>query len=264
MNSIDSQLTLKDSDAVIVTAGNGFAKAEGFDMLGSKSFINDFPEISKKYHVDSIGDALDKKFDSMDEQWNFWSQLIKKYTLDYEPKESIKTLFSLLKDKNYFIATSVFTHYFEKVNFSKDKIFNIFGDWTKMQCSSGKNHGTFSNLDVVEDYIRGNGKVPLCSECGAAMELAMPLNSHFFPDEDANTRFRWFLTRNEDKKTIVLELGVDQTSPQLVEPMLNLVNQFDSWEYLTNTNNYEVNLKDKNKINYVEGSIEDFLLKLKD
>ena len=60
----------------------------------------------------------------------------------------------------------------------------------------------------------------------------MPLNAHFYPDTDANSRLRWFLTGNEDKKVVILELGVDETSPQLLDPMGKLVEQFDSWTYL--------------------------------
>lgn len=61
----------------------------------------------------------------------------------------------------------------------------------------------------------------------------MPLNANFFPDTDANTRFRWFLTGNEDKNVVVLELGVDETSPQLLDPMVKLVEQFPNWKYVS-------------------------------
>lgn len=60
----------------------------------------------------------------------------------------------------------------------------------------------------------------------------MPLNANFFPDTDANTRFRWFLTGAEDKNVVILELGVDETSPQLLDPMVKLVQQFPNWHYI--------------------------------
>lgn len=144
----------------------------------------------------------------------------------------MKQLKELLDGKNYFIATSTFGHFFEKAGFDQEKIFNVFGDWTMMQCSSGLNHGTRSDLSTVKRYVNGQGEVPKCEDCNSPMELHMPLNTHFFPDEDANTRFRWFLTRNQTNKVVVLELGVDPTSPQLLDPMVKLVEQFKDWHYV--------------------------------
>lgn len=223
---------LNEADAVIITAGNGFAQMEGLDMLAGESFKEDYPEIANKYHVETIADALDKQFDSWDEQWSFWSELIDQYSLQYKPSKTMEKIAKLVENKNYFIATSTYGHFFESAGFDKKRIFNIFGDWTRMQCSSGLNHGQISDVETVKQYIAGNGKVPKCEDCNSPMELHMPLNSHFFPDEDANTRFRWFLTANEDKKVAVLELGVDATSPQLLDPIASLVNQFTNWRYI--------------------------------
>ena len=223
---------LKDADAVIVTAGNGMAKEEGLDILSEEGFDDQYGKIADKYDVHTIGDALDKKFDSWDEQWDFWSQLINEYSLEYEPSETMLALKELLKDKQYFIATSTFGHFFENTGFNENRIFNAFGDWTRMQCSSGINHGQKDDREVVKKYLEGKGEVPKCEDCNSPMELHMPLNANFFPDTDANTRFRWFLTGNEDKKVVVLELGVDETSPQLLDPMVKLVEQFPNWHYV--------------------------------
>ncbi len=190
-----------------MTAGNGFAQMEGLDMFDNLAFPIEYKNISEKYHVKTIADALDKDFDSWDEKWQFWSQLINEYSVEYKPSKAMKQLKELLNRKNYFIATM-------------------------MQCSSGLNHGTRSDLSTVKRYVNGQGEVPRCEDCNSPMELHMPLNTHFFPDEDANTRFRWFLTRNQTNKVVVLELGVDPTSPQLLDPMAKLVEQFKDWHYV--------------------------------
>lgn len=233
MKNIDqAKRWLNDADAIIVTAGNGFAQVEGLDMLNEETFVKDYPEIAVNYHATTIADALDKRFSSWDGQWSFWSKLIQRYSLDYQPSKTMTQLQSILNGKDYFIATSTYAHFFENAGFDEKRIFNIFGDWTRMQCSSGLNHGQVSDIEVVKQYLSGKGQVPKCEDCNSPMELHMPLNSHFFPDEDANTRFRWFLTANEDKKVVVLELGVDATSPQLLDPMVSLVKQFTNWRYI--------------------------------
>ena len=63
---------LADADAVIVTAGNGFAQMEGLDMFDNLAFPIEYKNISEKYHVKTIADALDKDLDSWDEKWQFW------------------------------------------------------------------------------------------------------------------------------------------------------------------------------------------------
>ncbi len=230
---------IKDADAVIVTAGNGMAKEEGLDILSEENFDDQFGKIADKYDVHTIGDALDKKFDSWSEQWSFWSELVNEYSLQYEPSETMQALKQILQDKDYFIATSTFAHFFENAGFKENRIFDAFGDWTKMQCSSGINHGQKDDSEVVKRFLKAieesnvtEDLVPKCEDCNSPMELHMPLNANFFPDTDANTRFRWFLTGNEDKKVVVLELGVDETSPQLLDPMVKLVEQFPNWKYV--------------------------------
>ena len=241
MNSFEkAKFWLKNAEAVIVTAGNGFSKQEGLDILSEENFDKEFSEIAKKYDVHTIGDALDKQFDSWSEQWSFWSELVNKYSLNYQASDSMRKLKEMLKDKEYFIATSSFGHFFESAGFDSKQIFNIFGDWTRMQCSSGLNHGQKSALEAIKKILlaKKDGKgindslVPKCEDCNSPMELHMPLNGNFFPDEDANTRFRWFLTNNENKDVVVLELGVDMTSPQLLDPVANLVMQFKNWHYI--------------------------------
>lgn len=230
---------IKDADAVIVTAGNGMAKEEGLDILSEENFDDQFGKIADKYDVHTIGDALDKKFDSWSEQWSFWSELVNEYSLQYEPSETMQALKQILQDKDYFIATSTFAHFFENAGFKENRIFDAFGDWTKMQCSSGINHGQKDDREVVKRFLKAieennvtEDLVPKCEDCNSPMELHMPLNANFFPDTDANTHFRWFLTGNEDKKVVVLELGVDETSPQLLDPMVKLVEQFPNWKYV--------------------------------
>ncbi|WEV71139.1 Sir2 family NAD-dependent protein deacetylase [Lactobacillus sp. ESL0785] len=230
---------LADADAIIVTAGNGMAQVEGLDMLSQEQFACNFPMLVQKENILTVGDALDKKFSSWQEQWLLWSVLIQKYSLDYHPSKAMLQLANIIGRKKYFIATATFGHFFEKAGFNEKRIFNVFGDWTKMQCSSGINHGQRDDVSEVRNLLAAQKKgkitadlIPKCHVCGRPMEINLPLTAHFYPDTDANTRFRWFLTGNEDNKVVFLELGVDETSPQLREPVIHLVQQFPQWSYV--------------------------------
>lgn len=230
---------IAEADVVVVAAGNGVAKSEGLDLLGQAGFAADFPEIAEKGQVVSIGDALDQRFDSWVDQWLLWSKLIAKYSLGYQPSQTMKNLRKLIGQKKYFIATATFGHFFENAGFNENRVFNLFGDWTKMQCSSGINHGLKDSRGVVQKILlaKRNGEnpsslVPRCNKCSQPMAIHMPLSDYFYPDTDANARFRWFLTGNEEEKTVFFELGVDETSPQLRDPIIHLVQQFPQWSYV--------------------------------
>lgn len=60
----------------------------------------------------------------------------------------------------------------------------------------------------------------------------------------------------------MIELGVDETSPQLLDPMVNLVQQFDNWHYLAADlapADFPDNLK---RISTFDQSIDSFLAEL--
>lgn len=237
-NLIKAQQLVNEAEVIIVIAGNKFAKLEGLDLLGQDSFDQDFPLIAKKYDVHSIGSALDLKELAWSEKWFIWSQLINKYSLMYKPSATMKQLKELLNKKKYFIATASFGNFFEKAGFNQNRIFNVFGNWTNMQCSSGINHG-LKNATKVATQIAATTVltdieklIPKCAVCGQPLEIHLPITSHFYPDSDANARFRWFLTGNEATKTVFLELGVDETSPQLFEPIIHLVDEYKQWSYV--------------------------------
>ncbi|MBA1393695.1 Sir2 family NAD-dependent protein deacetylase, partial [Lactobacillus sp. XV13L] len=237
-NIVKAKQLVNEATVVIVTAGNKLAKSEGLDLLGQAAFVRDFPTIAWANNVHSVGAALGVKMHSWSEQWQLWGKLIQKYSLDYRPSRTMRELKQVIGKKKFFVATSTFGHFFEAAGFNDKRIFNAFGDWTKMQCSSGINHGLEDSREVVRKFSATDNEqkiaalVPKCSVCGQPMELHMPLNDHFYPDSDANARFRWFLTGNEEEKVVFLELGVDETSPQLLEPIIRLVEQFPQWSYV--------------------------------
>ncbi|GFZ26777.1 Sir2 family NAD-dependent protein deacetylase [Lactobacillus corticis] len=194
-----------DADKIVLACGNQFLP------------LDDFAELEKAQQL------------AWPERWAKWSELIGQKTLNFQEPAAFSDVRKLLAGKEYFIATSSFEHYFEAAGFNEQRIFNLNGDWTVMQCSSGINHGQLSDLATVKAYLAGQGSVPKCAKCGREMELHVPLSQHFYPDTDANTRFRWFLTGAEDDQVLLVQLGVDETTPQLADPLVHLSRQFANW-----------------------------------
>lgn len=159
------------------------------------------------------------------DQWQTAANLI----LQTEAKSSPAALAlrKMIADKPYFVATSIWSHLFEQAGFDPSRIFHLQGDWHKLQCSSGINHGSQKFHPLAEQTV------PNCPQCGQPMQLQIAPNPHFFPDNEANARFRWFLVASEDKRLLLLSLGVDETTPQLQTPLTNLTSQFPQWRLLT-------------------------------
>lgn len=264
MSLKDARKWLDEADAIIVTTGSDFARDQGLDIFDESSFKRDYPEIAEKYKVTNIATALETKFDSWKEKWKFWSRLVNQYSLSYHKNSNMKKVAEIISNKPYFIVNSNFGHFFEESGFDERKLFNIAGDWTKMQCSSGQFHGKMDATDIIRAFLAGKEEVPVCSECGAPMELYLPLSKHFYPDEGSNTHFRWFLTRNQDQKVAILALGVTENDIQLRDPIFSLISQFPTWHYLTNQDPTTLpeNIKEQTSSNKL--TINNFLAELRE
>jgi NAD-dependent SIR2 family protein deacetylase len=158
------------------------------------------------------------------DKWQLLTKLIAQ--TDAKTSRDLLDLRAIIADKPYFVATSIWSHLFENAGFDPERIFHLQGDWHKLQCSSGINHGV-QNLKIAASQTE-----PRCKKCGQPMQLQVAANPHFFPDNEANARFRWFLVASEDKRLLILSLGVDQTTPQLQVPLEDLIDQFQQWQLL--------------------------------
>lgn len=195
---------INQADQILIAAGNGFWQAE--QGLTSQ----------KTAQAIAAGKTPAAK-------WAAIRKLIKQ--ADSHPSQDLPALLATIGTKPYFAATTIWSHLFEQAGFARDRIFHLQGDWTKLQCSSGINHG-LTDLDLNSEEI------PVCQQCGRPLQLAVAANPNFFPDSQANARFRWFLVSSEKQRLLVLSLGVDQSTPQLQAPLQSLLEQFPQWQYL--------------------------------
>ncbi len=206
-----SLITVKEwlqlADSVIVLAGNEFAQQEGLDLKQMMQ-LSEVP----------IAQA-----------WPRWQKLIAARQ-NYQPSTGMQALTTLLSGRDYFVATTTFAHLFETAGLASARIFNLNGDWTKLQCTSGMNHGHPETAQVLVQAAAGAMSLPKCEVCGQPLEPNLPFDSHFFPDTDANQRFRWFLMGHETNRVVILALGIDASSQQLLSTMLPLVQQFPTWQ----------------------------------
>ncbi len=227
---------LNQADALLITAGNGVAPQEGA-LFDQRAFAQNYHEWSQRYPFKTLADALTYKFPDHFEKWRFWGDVILKTQTAKSPI-ALSALKKLTAHRPYFVMTNTFGHFFENAGFDPAHVFNLCGDLTQMQCSSGINHGIQSSLPAAHALAkatkdRSADLIPKCPVCQKPMELRVALNERFMPDRETNMALRWFLTANEDKRVVVLSLGLDENGSQLRDPITGLVSQFKSWHYVT-------------------------------
>lgn len=68
-------------------------------------------------------------FDTLEEYWAWWSRHILINRYDCDVGKPYKDLFSIVKDKNYFVLTTNVDHQFQRAGFDKKRLFYTQGDY---------------------------------------------------------------------------------------------------------------------------------------
>jgi len=175
-------------------------------------------------------------FESLEEHWAYWSRYIMINRYMDPPKPVYKDLFSLVKDKDYFVITTNVDHCFQKAGFDKNRLFYTQGDYGLFQCSEPCHEETYDN----EKQIRAMWEfcnemkvptelVPRCPVCGKPMSMNLRADHTFVTDKGwykASKQYEKFLqTRNiikngeqeGDGKVLFLELGVGGNTLRIIK-----------------------------------------------
>ena len=106
------------------------------------------------------------------------------------PKPVYKDLFSLVKDKDYFVITTNVDHCFQKAGFDKNRLFYTQGDYGLFQCSEPCHEETYDNEKQIRAMweFRDEMKVPTelvprCPVCGKPMSMNLRADHTFVTDK---------------------------------------------------------------------------------
>ena len=156
------------------------------------------------------------------------------------PKPVYKDLFSLVKDKDYFVITTNVDHCFQKAGFDKNRLFYTQGDYGLFQCSEPCHEETYDNEKQIRAMweFRDEMKVPTelvprCPVCGKPMRMNLRADHTFVTNKGwhkASKQYEKFLqTRNiigpqgqqehqaDSGKVLFLELGVGGNTPGIIK-----------------------------------------------
>lgn len=214
------------ADAILIGAGAGLSASAGFDYIGER-FEKYFSDFKEKYGITDMYSGGFYDFDTLEEYWAWWSRHILINRYDCEVGKPYKDLFSIVKDKNYFVLTTNVDHQFQRAGFDKKRLFYTQGDYGLFQCSNGCHNKTYNNEEIVRKMVAQQKDmkiptelIPRCPKCNKPMTMNLRCDDLFVQDEGwylAYNRYQDFIRRNENSHILYLELGVGMNTPGIIK-----------------------------------------------
>lgn len=217
---------IDEADAIIIGAGAGLSDAAGIHYNGEK-FEHDFIDWINKYKITDLYTSSFYPFNTEEEKWAYWAKHI--YFSYYERKhtELYQKLFNLVKNKNYFVITTNTDGQFINNGFDKEKIFEVQGSYSKLQCSTPCHNKLYDNEELVNKMLSGiddelkfpSSLVPKCPVCGKKMSVNLRCDDTFVEDDTwykMQNKYDDFIKNNSDKFVLVLEFGIGFNTPGII------------------------------------------------
>ena len=265
---------MNEADAIIIGAGAGLSQAAGI-AYGSVHFNEHFPELVERYGMTDMYTSSFYTFETEEERWSYWAKHIH-YLYDVPATKVYQELFQLFQNKNYFVITTNVDGQFEKSGFVKEKIFEVQGNLSKMQCSVGCHAKTYDDLEIVRKMLKEDrdckipsNLIPYCPRCGEKMEVHLRKDAFFVEDESWHQQqkaYDSFVERYHNQKILLIELGVGFNTPGIIRfPFEKMTEQF-SQTHLIRVNDHYVDtaFEIEDKTILIRENIESFITKLKE
>lgn len=234
---------IQKADAIVVGAGAGLSTSAGLTYSGGR-FEKYFFDFEEKYGIRDMYSGGFYPFPDDETKWAWWSRHIYFNRYIEPPKPVYKNLFSILKDKNYFVITTNVDHQFQRAGFDKKRLFYTQGDYGLFQSVNPKNKKTYDNEDWVMTALEAQGFVkdesevftvpkdrkitmqiptrliPKCKDDNSDVTMNLRADDSFVEDEGwhrASTAYYEFLEENREKHVLFLELGVGANTPVIIK-----------------------------------------------
>ena len=226
---------IKEADAILVGASNGFSITEGLNLFANNDrFHRLFGDFEQKYGIQNILQGFFFQWPTEQERWAFTSRLIFHYSCSYTGSPVMDALKKILSEAPYFIITSNGENHFELAGLDPARILEIEGSWKEMRCNRGCHdtlYPTWTAVVRITEHEK-NGHVPTellprCPKCGG------PMTVNFQPKKVQIQAYQHFVEKYHNKKLLVLELGIGARNQLIKAPLMRLVDQEPEAFYIT-------------------------------
>lgn len=234
---------IQKADAIVIGAGAGLSTSAGFTYSGER-FEKYFFDFIKEYGIRDMYSGGFYPFPNDEIRWAWWARNIYFNRYVKASKPVYDELFSLLKDKDYFVITTNVDHQFQNAGFDKKKLFYTQGDFGLFQSVNPQIQKTYDNEEWVMKAMEAQGFVkdkngvfsipesgeilmripseliPKCPDDGSDMTNNLRIDSSFVEDEGWHTaaeKYSEFLEKHKNNHVLFLELGVGGNTPVIVK-----------------------------------------------
>lgn len=241
---------IDDADAILVTASNGLSISEGLNLFANDAKLKEvLGDLVDKYHFPNLLAAFGFHYPNELDHWRVIARTVEYYSNNYQPSVYMQDLNKIIGDKPYFVWTSNVDHHFTLSGF--EHVFEIEGNWMEGVCSAHlKKHGVVNLAKKIHEfYVKDQAgtlteaDIPSCEKCGAPLNINTTANPDFQIDQKQINDFQDFIQKYEDKKLLVLELGIGPRNQMIKAPSMQLVAADNNSRYIT-INKGELNIPD--------------------
>ncbi|MBY9020388.1 MAG: NAD-dependent protein deacetylase of SIR2 family [Candidatus Lokiarchaeota archaeon] len=230
---------LRDADCVLIGAGAGLSVDAGNDYMNKKSFAQNYPELVK-LGFQMKAQLMGYEVLPPDLEWSYLARHINEARFQPPPQQVYERLFSIVKDKDYFVVTSNVDMLFVRNGFDENKIFTPQGDYALLQCLGPCWTKTWETKPIIEEIssrIDPKTKkidpriIPKCPNCGGPVFMNVRGGSWFIeePYKEQAKRFNKWIQKANNCQLLVIEIGAGFNTPGVVRwPMEQIVFKFEN------------------------------------
>lgn len=211
-----------EADAIIIGASNALSISEGYNIFAdNEMFRQQFGDYKEKYGIRNVLDGIFSENMNSESRKSFLERLIKFWTEDYSPSDVMCNLYSLVKDKPYFILTTNADEHLEAAGFDPEKVWEIEGTFrTTLRNESPVNR----NDEFIKFLSKFDGKKIVFLELGIGSRnriIKLPLMQLAYRQPYAtyitlNLPHEIYIPEEIEEKSIVLPGDISETFINLI------------------------------------------------
>lgn len=222
---IQAQHAIERSEYILIGGGAGLSAAAGLTYSG-KRFTDNFSDFMEKYGFTDMYAGTFYPFETQEELWAHWARHINLNRYQMPATLLYKEILEMVKDKDYFVISTNVESQFVKSGFPKEKVIEVQGDYSYLQCAKGCHNKLYYNEDLIKQMVGQTNDcriptdlVPKCPICGGPMDINIRHNDYFVQDEawyKAYNRYEEFIHESTGKDVVYLEFGVGFNTPGII------------------------------------------------
>lgn len=216
---------IDSADYILLGGGSGLSAAAGLTYSGDR-FTDHFGSFIEKYGFKDLYSSSFYPFQTEEERWAYWAKHISLNRYEVGATPLYQELFRLVQDKKYFVISTNVESQFVKAGFPSEKVFEIQGDYSYLQCEKACHNTLYYNESLVKEMLDQmidckipSFLVPACPICGGTMDVNLRKNQFFVQDNNwyvSEASYLQFLNESDGRKAVFLELGVGYNTPGII------------------------------------------------